>query len=1184
MNRNADHDATSLQLDRIERSMLEAMPGPAAVLRRDGRILQANAQLAELTGKTVAELENGPHLAELAAPETAPSLRSLLEQLPAHASGRLEQIIALAGPDGSRETLVSLGAIQDTEHALASLQDPAGGRRNEELLRKEARYRAILEDQRELICRYLPDGRLSYVNEAYARYFGKTPDELIDHNFVPHIPDKDLERIREHIGKLGPDQPSASFEHRIVMPDGEVRWQQWTHQAILSPAGELVEYQAVGRDVTDREQAKRDLEESESRLQLVLASTQDGVFDLNLATQQAHFSPAWTWMHGMNPDQPPDHASRWLEQVHPDDREMVEAALDAHFSGRQPQFRAAYRIQRLDGGDAWLLSRGKVVDWDDAGRPVRLVGASTDITRRKRTEDALKQSEARFRSIFNNASAGFVITDSQGRIQEFNQRLVDMFGAVPEELTGRIPTEFAHPEHVEEVAAHLRMVLSGESETIDLESRFLKRDGSPVWLSISARRILDESGAPSALVCVVQDITERKTMESALAESNHFFASILEANPSPVFYKDRHGRFEFVNAAFEQVMGVNASKVLGRTAAEVYPDPELAEAATAADHFLLSAQGPAHMQYERTVRLPHGDFHHFIVNKTGIHGIDGSVQGLVGMMTDITAQKEVQRELQEAMERADDMARQAQSANRAKSEFLAGMSHEIRTPMNAILGMAELLLDSPLNAEQKKYVEIFHNAGQSLLSLINDILDLAKIEAGRHEMASEPFDLLDVVESTCEFMALKAHEKNLDLVCRFRPGTPRKFLGDAARLRQVLINLIGNAVKFTEKGGVEVDVGADPDDPGALRFEIRDTGVGIAPSKQQQIFENFFQADGSTTRRHGGTGLGLAICKRLVELMHGEISVDSCVGRGSVFRFTVRPEPDTQAATEASPNFSSLRALVADPSEQSRRSLRENLESLGAGVDEVDGQGVLDAVQRANEAKRPYQLVLLDAAQEQTPDGFQLLQQLPANQRRQAVLLLSSLNVAAASAKARECGAGAYLVKPVRRRELWAAAQTALGRAMDASEQDRAANPSQQPGRQSDTQRPLSILLVEDNQNNRLLFSFYLKNTPHQVDFAENGEIGVVKAKSGCSDVIFMDVEMPIMDGYEATRRIRRWEQETGRSRTPIIALTAHALKGQEDVSLEAGCDAHMTKPFKKAELLDVLEQFAPEPDRGNAS
>ncbi|MFW5836702.1 MAG: PAS domain S-box protein, partial [Desulfovibrionaceae bacterium] len=934
MSTSAKHNTSRAQPVDPLRGVLEAMPSAAALLDNEGRILAANGRLADLAGQPACELEAGTRLADLADPESKELARSLFQNLSDAPDALMELELWLAGgPRNRREVQASVGRIPGDGRLLAVFQDLARQRAIEQdLLRKEARYRAILEDQSELICRYLPDGRLSYVNEAYARYYGKSPEELIDHNFVPHIPDEDLERIRSLVGSLNPGQPSVSFEHRILLPDGEVRWQQWTHQAILSSDQALIEYQAVGRDVTDRERAKQALEESESRLQLVLASTQDGVFDLDLATGRAHYSPAWLEMHGLNPAMAAGSADLWRELIHPEDREMVETALEAHFSGQQDQFRAAYR--RLAGDkEAWSLSRGKAVDWDDQGRPVRLVGATTDITRRKRAEDALKQSEARFRSIFHNASAGFIIMDRHGTIQEFNQRLVDMLDAAPENLQYRIPTEFAHPEHVEEVAAHLRLILTEEADTVDLESRFIRRDGAPVWLSIAARRILDEGGETAAVVCVVQDVTERKAMESALAESNHFFASILEANPSPVFYKNHEGRFEFVNAAFEQIMGVSASQVLGRTAEESYPDPSVAEAATAADDVLLSASGPAHMQYERTLELPGGKTHHFIVNKSGIYGIDGSIQGLVGMMTDITNQKEVQLKLREAMERADEMAREARSANRAKSEFLAGMSHEIRTPMNAILGMGELLLDSPLNAEQKKYVEIFHNAGQSLLALINDILDLAKIEAGRHELATEPLDLLEVVESTCEFMALKAHEKGLDLVCAFRPDAPRRFIGDAPRLRQVLINLLGNAVKFTDAGQIVVDVDRHPCQPQNMRIAVSDTGIGILPSKQEKIFESFFQADASTTRRHGGTGLGLAICRRLVELMGGEISVESAIGRGSTFQISFRLPPDPAAPDDPRPDFTGLRVLAAHHNPSLRADLGEQLRFHGAQVD-----------------------------------------------------------------------------------------------------------------------------------------------------------------------------------------------------------------------------------------------------------
>jgi len=519
----------------------------------------------------------------------------------------------------------------------------------------------------------------------------------------------------------------------------------------------------------------------------------------------------------------------------------------------------------------------------------------------------------------------------------------------------------------------------------------------------------------------------------------------------------------------------------------------------------------------------------------------------------------------------------AQGASLAKSQFLASMSHEIRTPMNAILGMADLLHESPLNTEQKKYVQIFQNAGQNLLDLINDILDISKIEAGQIELRKSDFNLRETIDKACEILALNAHEKGLELLCRMRPDVPEFLNGDPIRLRQVVINLLGNAIKFTHQGEVtlEIKVQAVTDDGIQLFFSVTDTGIGIPKNRLESIFESFTQVDPSSTRSYGGTGLGLTISRQIVTMMNGKIWVESVEGKGSSFYFTIvlknASKPGSKKITRIQ-TLKGINVLVIDDNATNRLILREKLTSWGAVVkDTATGRQGLEAIEAAKDQGNPFQLILLDRRMPEM-DGIQTARQIKGKNGylKHTIIMLTSDERSRDIAEARDVGIMDYLVKPVKHEELKETIQTALSEKISTI-------PQQEPESSNPMEKvikPLKILVVEDAEENRFVIQAYLKSFPHKIEMAENGQIGLNKYMAQPFDIVLMDMQMPVMDGYTATQKLREWEKKQNKKQTPVIALTAHALREDRQKCLNAGCSEYLSKPIKKALLIKMLEFF----------
>ena len=829
-------------------------------------------------------------------------------------------------------------------------------------------------------------------------------------------------------------------------------------------------------------------------------------------------------------------------------------------------------------GEALVYETSKVPLRDEHGEVVGLVGIVRDVTAAKAVEQALREAEARTRAVVDAAPNAILTVDSDGAILDANPAVWEILGRRPDEMIGGTLSDLVIPERLrEEHAGRMRQLAEPEAPAELLGRRrlpALRADGSEVPVEVVFRPIHLASGR-SLFTLNLRDLRPQLDAEAKIVAAKEeaeaqqrLLRTVIDTIPDHVYVKDREGRAVLRNLASAQALGFDDPKeAIGETDADSAGDYGAAvlhdDLAVVGGEKILSKEEQIHPgQWLLTTKVP-------------LRGPNDEVVGLVGVSRDITARKDAEAELIAAKEAAE-------AATQAKSEFLANMSHEIRTPMNGVIGMTSLLLDTGLDAEQRDFVETIRTSGDALLTIINDILDFSKIEAGMLDLECHPFDVRQTVESALDLVAQAAADKRVELAYVMDEGAPLAVRGDVTRVRQVLVNLLSNAVKFTAKGSVCVRVSAQPPNAGAgdrsvLAFAVEDTGIGIPADKLEAVFESFSQADASTTRQFGGTGLGLTICQRLVEMMGGQISVESELGVGSTFQFTVAVEV---AASERrvflraeQPVLQGRRVLVIDDNEVNREILTRLARRWKMVPDAAQsGADGLAAVARAREAQAPYDLVLLDM-QMPDMDGIEVAQALSARGDAPVMVMLTSINRdAALRDAARDAGVHTVLYKPTKPSQLYDVLIGVFDQQTGTPEPGATAWVARprQPAPGGDGASPLSILLAEDNLVNQKVALRILDRLGYRADVAADGAEAVAAVQRQAYDVVFMDVQMPEMDGLEATRRIRA---DPSVAQPHIIALTANAMEGDRERCLEAGADDYVAKPVGMQALADAIER-----------
>jgi len=826
------------------------------------------------------------------------------------------------------------------------------------------------------------------------------------------------------------------------------------------------------------------------------------------------------------------------------------------------------------------LGFGHVVVW-----LLGLIGIGLAHYRIRTQQAVLEERNERFNQLAEHSGTYIWEVDAAGLYTYVSNVVELILGYSAEELVGRKHFYDLHPESEREVFKKSAFEAFARKErVVNFVNAIRTRDGRIVWVETNGIPRLDGDGELLGYRGADTDVTDRRKAEEALKESEEYFRALTENVSDVIVIMDAKGNLVYESSSHKTMLGYGDGELIGRNVLDfVHLDDQ--EDLTKQFSKLLQKPGsiaPVHF------RVSHRDGSWRNIEGTCKNLLDfPAVKGIVANYRDVSDRDRVEKELRQTNENlaqqtafAKTMAAEAEAANAAKSEFLANMSHEIRTPMNGVIGMTSLLLGTRLAPEQREYTKIIRNSGDALLDIINDILDYSKIEAGKLDLEIIDFDLRTTLEEMNDLVALKAYEKGLEFANAIHPDVPSLLRGDPGRLRQILVNLIGNAVKFTEKGEIVIRVKLESEnaDGVTLRFAVTDTGIGIPKDRMDRLFKSFSQVDGSTTRKYGGTGLGLTISKQLAGMMGGRIGVKSEEGKGSEFWFTADFERQSGVGHKIVTTPGDIRGkrmLIVDDNETNRYILREQLKSWKCRYTEAaSGSEALTLLHHAVTDKDPYEIALLDM---QMPgmDGETLGKKIKHDPdlAKTILVLLTSIGQRGDAGRLKEIGFSAYLTKPLKQSQLYDCLATVSGTYKKKSN-EQAPDIVTRHSIAEEQKRRIRILLAEDNVINQKVATSILGKLGYHADTVANGLEAVKALEMIPYDIVLMDCQMPEMDGYEATGEIRNSESKVLDHKVVVIAMTANAMQGDQEKCLKAGMDDYLTKPVKPQDLSDMLEKW----------